>query len=767
MHIIFHTYEKMYIPNDNNDYNPEEDDKIKYIIGYAFKEDSSEYDTTEYHSDECNDEVSDIQISDSTKVLDEYLKKIEFDTPTDTNSEIVPIDFTANFEESDITDSKSVQQSQRNAINSLVKKHRYPSRDSSDDDNNENSETSENSDLNFPDVGEITRRLEKLQSKHSEFYPSSTSYFNLDDLPSFDLNKILKNEPNTVADDITNTTQNSVFDADAKYAQHMDNIASKKEAHKLQIAEILNGIPYGGADGFDSSDIRFKNGVSYDNVILLPAPFVDFNKSEIDLSTQLTENIKLNIPIVSSPMDTVTEDKMAIELAKKGGIGIIHCNNTVEEQAKMVSRVKRYRNGLVMEPITFKYNDTIQHVLNTKQSLNLQFSGFPITSSGMSNDYFIGLLSKRDIDLAKLLVSSGQKQSLNDIVVGDVMRAKINVVTHNSLDMKEIIQKIMEYRVSRLPIVIGHKLIALACRADLDQMEEFPSALLHPKTKQLMVGAAVSTGKDYQDRVNALVNAGVDVIVIDSSNGSTKFQLDVLLYIKELYPLVDVICGNIVTAEQAKVLMLAGANALRVGMGSGSICTTQNVTGVGRPQLHTISDIVSKIRLLVDANNRQNQYGGSYKVPIYKPIPLIADGGIRSSGDITKALAVGASCVMLGSLLAGTNETPSDSFNRNGVTFKKYRGMGSISAMKLKHTDRYLNQNTYVPQGVEGEVPSKGGVKNHIDMLLDGVKSGLQHIGIKKLSDIEILNINKKIRWDLRSDAAQIEGNVHSVYNFG
>lgn len=576
---------------------------------------------------------------------------------------------------------------------------------------------------------------------------------------------------------------------------NLDEIESAKtDAQKIkdemdgrfaQLTSIFNDIVhpennyglYYLYDGEETGRLTNKTyGVTFNDYNLLPCAIIGSSKDDINMETQFSRNIKLKQPFVSSPMDTVTEHKMAIKMALMGGIGIIHCNNTPEQQAYEVKKVKRFTNGLVTEPVVFDPVHTIQHVIDTKQKYGYSFNSFPITLKGEMNAILIGLLTKRDFEVANELAKE-KNCSLNDIKVHQVMRLKkdlvfINVNNESEINMNEIRDTIIKFRITKLPILCNNKLYAMACRTDVINMSHTPDATINPNTKQLLVGASVSTGIGFEERVTALANAGVDAIVIDSSQGCSKYQLKVLIYIKHLYPNIDVICGNVATKFQTKMLIIAGADAIRVGMGAGSICTTQNVTGTGRSQLSAIVACKEEALNL----HKKGHPTGSYNSGHYPHnqitmkidnIPIIADGGITNSGDIVKALAAGANTVMLGSLLAGTNETPGIIEERpGGVKVKRYRGMGSISAMTHKHTDRYLSGNTkMVAQGVSGEVISKGPLKEQLEHLISAVKSGLQNIGIENVTDIDKLNNEKRIRWEQKSHSSILEGRVHSIYS--
>lgn len=482
---------------------------------------------------------------------------------------------------------------------------------------------------------------------------------------------------------------------------------------------------------------------TYDDLIMMPG-FIDFGIGDIDLSCKLTKNIMLKTPIVSSPMDTVTESDMAIQLALQGGIGIIHCNNTIDEQLEHVKRVKRYSNGFIMDPVVISPYITIRELQHLQRTND--FTSFPITEDGKLNGIFIGVISKRDIEFVK-------EEELDTVCVKDFMNT--NVITiQQGCSLEEAEKLFVTNKVKRLPIVTNEgNLVGLVCCKDIINFKKYPLATRNEETKQLLVGAAVSTHPSDRERIDKLVTqAHVDVLVIDSAQGASVYQLETIKYIKDRYT-IDVIGGNVVTAEQAKVLLEAGVDGLRIGMGAGSICTTQDVCGVGRGQASAVYN-VSKIA---------SSYG----------VPVIADGGISSSGSIVKALCLGADCVMLGGMLAGTEEAPGAVIYKDGVRLKTYRGMGSQAAAQVRASSagntasksRYLDtsdKNIFVPQGVSGCVTSKGPIVDYLPKLVKAVKHGLQDVGVSKLSREQLNDVN----FELRSAGAQREGMVHHLYSY-
>lgn len=487
-------------------------------------------------------------------------------------------------------------------------------------------------------------------------------------------------------------------------------------------------------DGFSASSI-FKQHISYayNDLVILPG-YIDFSLNDISLKSHLTKNIELQVPFVSSPMDTVTESKMAIQMALLGGIGIIHCNNTIKEQVKEVRKVKQFNNGFISNPIPLSPTQTLEDV--KKYTEKYKFSGFPITKDGNLGSELVGILSGRDTRYV---------EDLNTLVQ-DIMTKKV-ITAKEGCSLEEANTLIREHKIKKLPIVNDkNELVTLISIKDIQNIDKYPKATLNRKTKQLIVGASVSTHEVDKERVVELVKAGVDVIVVDSAQGNSKYQIDMIKFIKNLKTSVDIIGGNVVTAYQARRLIEVGVDGLRVGMGIGSICTTQEVCGVGRGQATAV-----------------------YKVSQYAKqlgVPIIADGGIQNSGHIIKALALGASTVMMGSKLAGTDESPGDYYYENKIRVKEYRGMGSIDAMKKRSGERYLctSKKILVPQGVTGTVVAKGSIKETIPYILKGIVHGFQDIGAKTITEIHNMLYSSKIRFEIRSSQSQWEGRVHDLY---
>lgn len=480
-------------------------------------------------------------------------------------------------------------------------------------------------------------------------------------------------------------------------------------------------------------------GYTYNDLILLPR-HINNGSEEINLLTNITKNISIKIPIISSPMDTVTESEMAIAMALQGGLGFIHYNCSIEEQVLMVKEVKRFENGFITNPIVINPKLTIAEIIEIKNKMG--FSGFPVTDTGKIGGKLIGILTRRDIETIV--------DSYETILVEDIMTKDNMITALQGIELQEANKILRSSRKGKLPIIDKEgNLIALMSRKDLLTNKEFPNASKNPKTKQLLCGATVGTREEDKNRLESIINAGVDVIIFDSSQGDSIYQIEMIQYCKKKYPDIDVIGGNVVTIEQCNNLINAGVDGLRIGMGVGSICTTQEVCAVGRSQATAV-----------------------YKTALYaskRGIPIIADGGISNSGHIIKALTLGASAVMCGSILAGTNESPGEYFYRDNIRLKKYRGMGSKEAIINRHGNavRYFNKitssNPIVAQGVSGTVVDKGSLHKLIPYLIQGIKHGIQSLGAKNINNLHILLYNNIIRLEIRSPSAQKEGGVHSL----
>jgi len=488
-------------------------------------------------------------------------------------------------------------------------------------------------------------------------------------------------------------------------------------------------------DGFSAEDIfTTPTGYAYNDFIILPG-FIDFAPDDVSLETNLTRNIKLKSPLVSSPMDTVTEAEMAIALALWGGIGIVHYNNTIEQQADLVSRVKRYENGFINKPMVLSPQHKISDIDMIKARYN--FSGIPITENGKLNSKLVGIVTNRDIDFER-----DRTRPLSEVMTKDILTAMEGIALSEANNILRTSKK------GKLPIIDAEgKLVALLSRSDLLKNREFPLATKDEK-KQLRVGAAISTKDESKERLAALSEAGVDVVIIDSAQGNSVYQIEMIKFIKKNYPNIDIIGGNVVTEEQCEMLIRAGADALRIGMGPGSICTTQTTMAVGRPQ-------ATAVYRTARYSNKQG-------------VPVIADGGIANIGHISKALALGASTAMMGSMFAGTNEAPGEYFYENGVRLKKYRGMASMEAMEAGGSKRYFAEDAkiIVAQGVSGAVMDKGSMNDYAPYLLQGLKHSFQDMGIRNVKSLHEQLFTQQLRFEIRSAMAQREGHVHDMYSY-
>ena len=447
-------------------------------------------------------------------------------------------------------------------------------------------------------------------------------------------------------------------------------------------------------------------GLTFDDVLLVPQKS-SVVPSDVSLRTRLAKNIYLNIPIVSAAMDTVTEAKLAIALAREGGIGFIHKNMSIAEQASQVEIVKRNESGMISNPITLHVSSTVEEA--ERLLANYKISGLPVVDD---NNHLIGMVTNRDL---KYIESSSIK-------IKDVM-TKDNLVTAKpGITLEEAKSILWEHRIEKLPIVDDNNVLCgLITSKDIDNAQNYPNACKDEQGR-LRVGAAIGVANNSLERVEALVNKGVDIITIDSAHGHSDNVIRLVKLIKEKYPSLPVIAGNIVTKEAAIDLINAGADCLKVGIGPGSICTTRVVAGVGMPQLTAVEDVAS--------------------VAKEKGVCVIADGGIKYSGDIVKALAVGAECVMLGSLFAGCKEAPGEEIIYQGRRFKTYVGMGSLVAMKRGSADRYFQKNgtetkKLVPEGIEGRVAYKGELADTVYQLCGGIRSGMGYCGAHDIKELQ------------------------------
>jgi IMP dehydrogenase len=451
-------------------------------------------------------------------------------------------------------------------------------------------------------------------------------------------------------------------------------------------------------------------GLTYDDVLLVPA-YSEVLPREVSIKTKFTKNITLNVPIVSAAMDTVTESAMAIAIAREGGIGVLHKNMTIEQQAAQVRKVKRAESGMIQDPVTLTSKHTVRDAQNTMREYSI--GGIPIVDD---SGILIGIVTNRDLRFEK-----NYSRLLSEVMTSENL---VTVGEGTSLQQAEVI--LQENKIEKLPVVEDNgKLLGLITFRDITKLTQKPNAN-KDQYGRLRVAAALGVTSDAVDRAEALVNAQVDAVIIDTAHGHTKGVVSVLKLVKEKFPKLEVIVGNIATGDAAKYLVEAGADAVKVGIGPGSICTTRVVAGVGFPQFSAVLEVAAAIK-------------GS-------GIPVIADGGIRYTGDIPKAIAAGADTVMLGSLLAGTKESPGETIIYEGRKFKSYRGMGSVEAMKQGSKDRYFQDveddiKKLVPEGIVGRVPYKGELLESMTQFIGGLRAGMGYCGAK---DIETLKTDGK-----------------------
>lgn len=466
-----------------------------------------------------------------------------------------------------------------------------------------------------------------------------------------------------------------------------------------------------------------KEGITFDDVLLIPGASSVLPK-DVDITTHLTKNIVLNIPFMSAGMDTVTDSRMAIAIAREGGIGVIHKNMSIEQQAMEVDRVKRSENGVIVDPIHLSPDHTIADALHVMNRYHI--SGVPVAVEGK----LVGILTNRDLRFEDDFTKT----------VGEVM-TKENLVTAPISTTLEAARDILKnHKVEKLPLVDEKGLLkGLITIKDIKKTKTHPNACKDSRGR-LRVAAAVGIAKNTMDRVDQLIAAGVDALVLDTAHGHSQNVINLTQKIKSVYPDVNLIAGNIATAEAAKALIDAGADAVKVGIGPGSICTTRVIAGIGVPQVTAIYDVASVA----------SKYG----------IPVIGDGGIKYSGDVVKAIAAGADVVMMGSLLAGTEESPGEIEIYQGRSFKVYRGMGSLGAMKEGSSDRYFQEDAakFVPEGIEGRVPYKGALADTIFQLVGGLRSGMGYCGTATIPDLKENGRFVKI-----TSASLVESHPHDV----
>jgi len=474
------------------------------------------------------------------------------------------------------------------------------------------------------------------------------------------------------------------------------------------------------------TELLFREGLSFDDVLLVPLE-TEVTPADVDPRTTIARDIELRVPILSSPMDRVTEARMAIAIAREGGIGIIHRNMPIERQAAEVDKVKRSEHGIIVDPISLPPNKTIRDALSLMERYHI--SGVPITED---EGRLVGILTNRDIRF----------ETNFDRPISQLMTRREKLVTAalgTTLDQAQAI--LQEHRIEKLPIVDDNfRLLGLITIKDIQKVREHPLSTKDPQGR-LRVGAAIGPLRNPVERTAALVDAGVDVVVIDAAHGHSIGVLNAVRAVKSEFPNLPLIAGNVATAEGVRVLAEAGADGIRVGLGAGSICTTRVVSGVGVPQLTAVADCARAAR-------RYN-------------VPVIADGGIRFSGDAAKALAAGASAIMVGNMLAGTEEAPGEVILYQGRAYKDYRGMGSEAAMKEGSSDRYGQDSNarFVPEGVEGRVPFKGALADTVHQLLGGIRSGMGYLGARTLPEF-----HERAQFLRISGASLRESHVHDVW---
>lgn len=473
---------------------------------------------------------------------------------------------------------------------------------------------------------------------------------------------------------------------------------------------------------------NIRQGLTFDDVLLLPAAS-SIHPNDADTSTQLTKSIRLNIPVLSSAMDTVTESKMAIAMAQNGGLGILHRNMSPEEQAAQVKRVKRFESGMVLNPITIHPNNTLEEALKLMAQNNI--SGVPVTEE---NGKLVGILTHRDVRFA-----DNKATPVKELMTSENLITVTRDVTKD--EAKKLLHK---HRIEKLLIVDkDYKCIGLMTVKDIEKSRLFPHAS-KDKDGRLLVGAAVGTGTSAVERAEIMFDAGLDVLVVDTAHGHSQNVLETVKHCRKLAPShVQIIGGNIATANAAKALIDNGADAVKVGIGPGSICTTRVVAGVGVPQLTAIMDVKEAC--------------------LKHKVPVIADGGIKFSGDLAKAMAAGADCAMLGSMFAGTDEAPGEVILYQGRSYKSYRGMGSVGAMTRGSADRYFQGNVteerkLVPEGIEGRVPYKGPIGSVLHQLVGGLRASMGYTGCATIEEVQ-----KKAEFMQMSAAGYRESHVHDV----
>ena len=471
--------------------------------------------------------------------------------------------------------------------------------------------------------------------------------------------------------------------------------------------------------------MKFKESLTFDDVLMVPQ-YSEILPREVDLSTKITKNVSLNIPLLSAAMDTVTESKLAVALAREGGIGIIHKNLTIEQQSAEIDKVKRSESGMILDPVTIESSKSLEDALNIMSKYHI--SGVPVVDNGKLK----GILTNRDIRFETNL----------SLKVSDRMTSSNLITVKQGTTLEEAKEVLQKHRVEKLLVTNDDgALTGLITVKDILKKQNFPDAAID-KHGRLLVGAAVGIDANTPERVAELVNNNVDLIVIDTAHGHSKSVMEMAKTIKKAHSNIDLIVGNVASANAVESLIDCGADAVKVGIGSGSSCTTRIVAGVGVPQLSSIIN--------------------AYEVGSKKNIPIISDGGMRYSGDIAKSLAAGSSAVMLGSIFAGTDESPGEMILWEGRSYKSYRGMGSISAMKSGSSDRYFQKGTknkkLVPEGIEGMVPVKGPLSELIHQLLGGIRSSMGYCGAKTINDF----VNK-VEFIKITSSGIVESHPHDI----
>ncbi|MBQ7553967.1 MAG: IMP dehydrogenase [Bacteroidaceae bacterium] len=474
------------------------------------------------------------------------------------------------------------------------------------------------------------------------------------------------------------------------------------------------------------ADKVVMDGLTYDDVLLIPA-YSEVLPKTVDLSTKFSRHIDLKIPFVTAAMDTVTEAKMAIAIAREGGIGVIHKNMSIEEQARQVAIVKRAENGMIYDPVVIKRGSSVHDALDLMSEYKI--GGIPVVDD---DRHLVGIVTNRDLRF---------ERDLNKRI-DEVMTSENIVTTHQGTTLDDAAQILQEHKIEKLPVVDANgRLVGLITYKDITKAKDKPMACKDDKGR-LRVAAGVGVTNDTLERMQALINANADAIVIDTAHGHSKFVIEKLKEAKNAFPNIDIVVGNVATGEAAKMLVDAGADCIKVGIGPGSICTTRVVAGVGVPQLSAVYDVAKALK-------------GT-------GVPLIADGGLRYSGDVVKALAAGGYSVMIGSLVAGTEESPGETIIFNGRKFKTYRGMGSLEAMENGSKDRYFQSGTkdvkkLVPEGISGRVPYKGTLYEVIYQLVGGLRSGMGYCGAQNIEQLH------NAKFTRITNAGVLESHPHDV----